>query len=198
MFNLWNRFQYLLSPQLDIYEQVSKVVRGKVADIGCGPGFGTMMLAQKADEVRGYDVDKQAVQFAQRVFGNHHVIFKEGDITRSTVRNYFDFVVMVDVIEHIEDTKTVLDNCRQMLKNNGVFICSTPNRLSRYRKASDHVCEYSPGEFKKMLKQSFVTVHLRDYKLEEARSRYNNPMLAVCSVRLKGIKSKGGSKDGRP
>ena len=35
-YDLWSRLRYMLSPQFDIYETVSKVVHGDVADIGCG------------------------------------------------------------------------------------------------------------------------------------------------------------------
>ena len=63
MFLLWNRFKYVLSPQFDIYETVAKQVRGKVADVGFGTGFGTHLLINNADEVHGFEVDEGAIQF---------------------------------------------------------------------------------------------------------------------------------------
>lgn len=62
----------------------------------------------------------------------------------------------------------------------GVFICSTPNRLSRYRKAETHYREYSPEEFESVLKGVFPSVNLKNYRLEPLVSQTDNPILAVC------------------
>ena len=181
MYEIWNRLQYLLSPQFDIYENVARVVRGKVADIGSGTGFGTHILTRKAAHVDGYEIDETALRFSQRVFDNSKIMFHYGDITKGLEGDY-DFVTMIDVIEHIEKDRTALKNCKALLKNKGAFIISTPNRLSRYRKASTHVREYSPGELNTLLKRVFLHVDIRGYNLEASLSRYSNPIVAVCSV----------------
>ncbi|MHC4751937.1 MAG: class I SAM-dependent methyltransferase, partial [Planctomycetota bacterium] len=105
MYEIWNRLQYVLSPQFDIYEQVAKHVKGKVVDVGSGTGFGTHLLTRHAQEVHGIEIDAQALKFSQRVFANGNLLFHEGDITDkfSGVFHSFDYVTMIDVIEHIED-----------------------------------------------------------------------------------------------
>lgn len=178
-YDLWKRFQYMLSPQFDIYEQVATVVRGKVADIGFGTGFGTHILMQNAKEVYGFDVDENGIQFAQRVFPLKNLHFGYGDIKKG-IGGEFDFVTMIDVIEHIKKDKEALKNVKAMLNEHGTFICSTPNRLSRYRKSSGHVREYSPKELETLLKRVFVSVSIRDYRLQTIASHYQNPILAVC------------------
>ena len=67
-----------------------------------------------------------------------------------------------------------------MMAKAGSLILSTPNRLSRYRKAETHVREYAPKEFEGILKTAFVSVSLRTYTLEPLVSGYENPMVAVC------------------
>jgi len=180
MYDLWKRFQYMLSPQFDIYEQVAKTVRGKVADVGFGTGFGTHILTQNAIEVIGFDIDEQSIRFAQRVFPMKKLSFRYGDVAKSIDEDGFDFVLMIDVIEHIKYDRKALQNAKKMLKRSGTFICSTPNRLSRYRKSQGHVREYAPKEFKELLKRVFVSVSLRDYKMDVLKSPYENPVLAVC------------------
>jgi len=176
---IWNRLKYVLSPQFDSYEQVAKVVRDKVADIGFGAGFGMHLFGARAKEVYGYEIDEHAIQFAKRVFPFKSLHFNYGDITRG-IDGTFDYVIMIDVIEHIKNDRQALINVKKMLAKNGSFICSTPNRLSRYRKAENHYREYAPKELEGKLKRIFVNVSLKNYKLEPLVSATENPILAIC------------------
>jgi 2-polyprenyl-3-methyl-5-hydroxy-6-metoxy-1,4-benzoquinol methylase len=180
MYLLWNRFKYVLSPQFDIYEQIAPIVRDKVADIGFGTGFGSHLLTINAKEVYAYDVDDDAITFARKVFPFKGLYFEHGDIAKGIDGPKFDYVTMVDVIEHIKKHTVALQHVKAMMNKGGTFICSTPNRLSRYRKSEDHVREYAPRELKGILKRVFVSVHLKNYKLEPLVSMYENPILAVC------------------
>uniref|UniRef100_A0A6M3JE56 Putative methyltransferase n=1 Tax=viral metagenome TaxID=1070528 RepID=A0A6M3JE56_9ZZZZ len=177
---LWNRLRYVLSPQFDLYEQVSKVVRGNVADIGFGTGFGSHLLTVNAHNVVGYEMDECGIRFAQKVFPIARLQFRYGDIQKGIDDDGYDWVVMIDVIEHIKNDKQALLNAKKMLGKSGALIVSTPNRLSRYRKADTHVREYSPKEFETVLKMAFANVSLRTYTLEPLASGYENPMIAVC------------------
>lgn len=176
---LWNRLRYVLSPQFDIYEQIAERVSGVVADVGCGTGFGTHLLLRNASVVRAYEVDSETLKFADRVFSNGELSFQYGNIVKG-IEDQVDFVVMIDVIEHIEGDVAALQNVKAMLKPGGVLICSTPNRLSRYRMSDNHVREYSPVEFAELLGKVFDSVSIRDYRLEETDSTYVNPMVGYC------------------
>lgn len=178
---IWNRLKYVLSPQFDIYEEVAKVVRGTVADIGFGTGFGAHLLTQHAERVVGYELDEDAIRFASKVFPLKNIMFQHGDIQKGIdEHSVYDYVVAIDVIEHIKYDNKALQNIKAMLKKNGQFILSTPNRLSRYRKSENHVREYGPKELGGLLKKVFVSVDLRNHLLEPLASPYQNPILAVC------------------
>jgi len=179
MYLLWNRFKYVLSPQFDIYRTVAKVVRDRVADIGFGTGFGTHLFNVKAREIYGYEIDEDAIKFAQEVFPFKNLYFEYGDIVKG-ITGTFDYVAMIDVIEHIKHYGKALDNAKKMLNKGGTFICSTPNRLSRYRKAESHYKEYAPREFEGILKRIFVNVSLKNHSLEPLASDHENPLIAVC------------------
>ena len=179
MFLLWNRFRYVLSPQFDIYEQVAKLVRGRVADIGAGTGFGTHLFVNNASEVHGFDIDEGAIDFASRVFPYKKLHFGYGDITKG-IGGKYDFVAAIDVLEHIRHDKRALENIKRMMASGGTFIMSTPNRLSRYRKSENHVREYAPKELEGVLKRVFVSVSLKNYRCEPQASQYENPIVAVC------------------
>lgn len=173
---IWNRIKYLLSPQFDIYKEVSKIVSGSVVDIGFGTGFGTHLLAQNA-EVIGYEIDEAGIKFATDAFPN--VSFKYGNIQEG-INGTFDFVVMIDVLEHLRQNEKSLINVKKMLNNTGKLILSTPNRLSRYRKSDDHIREYAPNELEGILKRYFKNVEIKNYKLEPPVSQFDNPIIAIC------------------
>jgi 2-polyprenyl-3-methyl-5-hydroxy-6-metoxy-1,4-benzoquinol methylase len=179
MYLIWNRFKYVLSPQFDIYDVVKRVVRNKVADIGFGTGFGTHLLNVNAKEVYGFEIDENAIQFAKAVFPFKNLHYEYGDIVKG-ISGQFDYIVMIDVIEHIKDDKTALDNVKAMMAKDGTLILSTPNRLSRYRKGESHVREYAPKELGGILKRHFVSVRICNYRLEPLASQYENPLVAVC------------------
>jgi 2-polyprenyl-3-methyl-5-hydroxy-6-metoxy-1,4-benzoquinol methylase len=167
-------------PSFDLYEQVSKIVRGDVADVGFGTGFGTHLLTVNSQRVVGYEMDECAISFAEKVFPIPKLQFKYGDIQKGINDDGYDFVVMIDVIEHIKHDKQALLNAKKMLGKNGTLIVSTPNRLSRYRKADTHVREYAPKEFEGLLKTAFVNVVIKTYKMEPLVSQYENPLIGVC------------------
>lgn len=178
MYEIWNRLQYMLSPQFDIYEKVSQIVSGDVLDVGCGTGFGTHLFTRFADNVYGIDVDEKAVQFAKKCFGNHRILFNH--INLENITRSYDFVTMIDVIEHIEYDQKAIGLAKGCLKDNGVFVISTPNRLSRYRKSENHVREYAPHELRALLFKEFKDVQILDYKLDPVSSDYENPIVGVC------------------
>ena len=179
-YNLWGRLSYMLSPQFDIYEQVSKVVSGRVADIGSGTGFGTHLFSRNADYVIGYEMDHAAIKFATRAFSNGNIKFISANVCQKMPENEFNFVTMVDVIEHIEEDILAVSNCANMLVYGGKFICSTPNRLSRYRKSDYHAREYSPDELKNLLELVFETVKIVDHQLNPIETEYSNPIIGIC------------------
>jgi len=180
---LLNRMLYMMTPQFDIYEQVADVINGDVADVGCGLGFGTQLFARKASEVMGFDIDGEFLEFAARSFRYPNLTFHRGDLLNrgaEKIEGQFDYVVMIDVIEHIEYDEDAIRNAAMLVKPTGTFICSTPNRLSRYRKSANHVREYEPDEYEALLRVGFEGVKICTYGLERLELKTQNPLIAIC------------------
>jgi len=175
---LTNRLKYILSPQADIYKQVSEITSGWIADVGCGLGFGSNLLFKNAKLVCGYDNNIEYLSFAKWSFPK--VKFLEHDITRGPLPYVYDYIVCIDVIEHIEQDELAIKNIFQSLKKSGTLILSTPNRLSRYRKSEDHIREYNSDELKKLLQSQFSDVKLMGYGWTNIETNYENPLLAIC------------------
>ncbi len=126
-----------------------------VLDVGFGLGYGLNILAIKAKEVSGVDVDRKAYDYCQNtVVGRNprlvHMSIYDG-YNLNFPDNSFDVVTCVDVIEHVEDYNRLIKEMLRVAKK-GVFI-STPNRLPEYTNSDGtpknywHLREWSFEEF---------------------------------------------------
>lgn len=173
---LSNRFKYMLSPQADIYKQVAEITSGWIADVGCGLGFGSNLLLKNAKLVCGYDIEY--LDFAKWCFPK--VRFIQHNIVDKPLPYVYDYITMIDVIEHIKQDVSVIENMKKSLKDRGTLILSTPNKLSRYRKSDNHIREYSPKELKDLLQSQFSNVRLMSYGWSNIETNYENPIIAIC------------------
>jgi SAM-dependent methyltransferase len=132
-----------------------------ILDVGFGLGYGLNILAIKAKEVSGVDVDQKVYDYCQgtvvgrnprlvdlRIYDGYSLEYTD---------SYFDVVTCVDVIEHVEDYHKLI---REMLRvsKKGVFI-STPNRRPEYTNPDGtpknywHLREWSFEEFDEIARQ---------------------------------------------
>jgi len=106
----------------------------KILDVGFGLGYGLNILAIKAKEVSGVDVDKKVYDYCQdTIVGRNPRLVSLGIYDGYTLPfsdDSFDTVTCVDVIEHVEDFNWLI---KEMLRvsRKGVFL-STPNRRPEY------------------------------------------------------------------
>lgn len=134
--------------------------KGKtVLDVGSGEGYGSMMLAKhgKAKKVIGIDVDPASIQHAKKHYGSSSVSFAvDSAETLSTIAdNSIDLVVCFELIEHIRNQKSCLENIRRVLKKGGMMIVSTPNKYVYPEGNPFHLKELYPQQFRKLIASYF-------------------------------------------
>src|SRR5690606_39096124 len=69
--------------------------------------------------------------------------------------NHFDFVVLADVIEHLQQPNLMLQEIKRVLKPGGKAIVTTPIRVSEYPEDAMHVQEFYPDELKALCQPFF-------------------------------------------
>lgn len=105
----------------------------KVLEVGCSDGFIGSLFFKKHNEVYGVDIDKHKVDMATKRGLKAKVCDIESDPLPYR-KNYFDIVLLTDIIEHVFDTDQLLKNIRRVLKKGGLLLITTPNVASLARR----------------------------------------------------------------
>lgn len=104
------------------FEDHVQIRSAKILDVGCGVGAMLPML-KKFGDVTGVDNNGDAVRYAQ---GRPYAAVVNADAADLPfTSNTFDVVVATDLIEHIRDEMSVLNELIRVLKPGGVLFIST-------------------------------------------------------------------------
>ncbi len=105
-----------------------------ILEIGCATGYIGKFLKEKRNcKMYGIEIDKEAAKLAQPYYKKIIVGDVEDENTLSTlnyelpIMNYFDYILCMNVLEHLKDPKNVLKNIRKYLKSDGYLIICVPN-----------------------------------------------------------------------
>ena len=137
-----------------------------VLDVGCGGGYGTDILAKHVKKIVGLDVDEGTITEVSNKYKSENCIFKLYDGNNIPYDDKtFDVAVSFHVIEHVHDDINFISEIHRVLKEDGIFIVSTPNKTFRVRKNGKlfnefHIREYYPSELEEALKGKFSNVKL--------------------------------------
>lgn len=140
-----------------------------VIDCASGTGEGSFLFSKNAQKVIGVDISSDALREASNRFQGENLSFLPGSaLDIPAPREYADVYVSLETIEHLEDDRAYLREAVRVLKDHGIFICSTPNRTvtnpgkSLTEKPCNpfHVREYSTQEFIHLLQNHFKSVEL--------------------------------------
>ena len=142
----------------------------EVLDCACGSGEGTAIFAQTASRVYAVDISKEALKEAEaRVSGGGNVSFLEGSAIDLPMKDgSVDVYVSLETIEHLDSDDTYLREAYRVLRDDGIFICSTPNRavtnpgktISEKPANPFHVREYDEDQFLDILNRYFDSIVL--------------------------------------
>ena len=140
------------------YAFAARLAAGKqVLDLASGEGYGANILAAVASRVVGIDIDENAVGHARGRYRRDNLDFVSGSVTDVPLKpeHAFDLVVCFEAIEHIAEQQKLVSEAHRMLKPDGIFVVSTPNK-HRYQGRDEH-CEENP-------------FHVREVEFDEFRA----------------------------
>ncbi len=94
----------------------NKIKSKTICEIGCGAGEILVQLQNSLDKDHkfwGYDISPQAFELCKKR-SNEGLQFVLGDLCEDDI--FFDLVLIIDVIEHVEDYFTLLRNIKERSK----------------------------------------------------------------------------------
>lgn len=101
-------------------------------DLACGDGILTALLKPHFNHIVGVDASSVHLTEARKRLPD--VEFHESLIEDLELKETFDSVFMLDVLEHVNDPILVLQKAASLLKEDGVFIVHVPNADAINRK----------------------------------------------------------------
>ena len=148
-----------------------------MADAGSGFGQYVHYLSRNYPhaKITGLDIKQEQVDDCNRFFtklGKDDLVkFEYADLTNMDIKNAYDLVLSVDVMEHVEDDRGVMKHLYQALKPGGYLFISTPSDQG----GSDVHHEHD---------ESFIDEHVRDgYGVEEIKEKLQGAGFSDIQVR---------------
>ena len=121
MFLFWKRARYDL-PKINFPDYIST---GKVLDIGCGTGNYLRILREFGWDVYGIEPFERVAEIGRKQFGLN---IKTGTLLdHNFPDNYFHFISMNHVLEHLHNPVEVLSEAKRILHPDGMISIRTPN-----------------------------------------------------------------------
>jgi 2-polyprenyl-3-methyl-5-hydroxy-6-metoxy-1,4-benzoquinol methylase len=100
--------------------------RVRILDLGCGNGTASKFLATKGHQVLGVDISRDALQKARELDVPLPTVQAACDGPLPFATSSFDAVYCTEVIEHVLDPETLVQESHRILKPQGQFFLSAP------------------------------------------------------------------------
>lgn len=175
----WSRFpdtydknqEYVVGKELlnEITKELNDLTDlGEVAEFGCGTGYFTETIAQKANHVVATDLSNELLEIAKKRLNKNPeiTIQKENCINTSFTSEKFDSVFMANLIHVVENPLKVLQESHRILRKGGMLIIVTYTNygmkllekiklgirfLKGWGKPPQHVHTFSPEKLSSLL-----------------------------------------------
>jgi 2-polyprenyl-3-methyl-5-hydroxy-6-metoxy-1,4-benzoquinol methylase len=155
--------------RLKLIEELYKR-KGKILDIGCNIGTFLKVAKDSGWDCYGIDVNKGVEKECKKLGIN----FKARKLEkRSYKKEFFDVIIMNDVIEHLHHPKEFLAMVKNIVKKEGLIFVVTPNVASltakvlkkkwHHLKPNEHLVYFSKKTIKKLMEdQGFQIIKMKN------------------------------------
>lgn len=163
----WNvsKREMVFSLVHDLRLKQDQGIAGLGVDIGCGAGY-TAKVFESHWRMVGVDISGDSLQLCQRRGLKRLCHIDMTGFSLPFKTDSFDFVLALDVIEHIEDDIHALAECRRILKTGGLLIVTVPAFMalwSPWDEALGHRRRYTASGLAKTIQQAGLSIKKLTY-----------------------------------
>lgn len=166
----------------------AKLQKGsQVIDFACGIGYGCRILNDAGHVSYGYDIDDDALAYADEHYAKSDGIFIKGNGNDPGILGQYDAAISFETIEHLQDPRPLLLALRESAP---LLICSVPNEeVMPYEYAPGqtyafHYRHYTKAQFNALLQEcGWCAVEWYGQEGPESEVEPNNQgrtLIAVC------------------
>ena len=102
----------------------------KILDIGCGGGLLSEPMSRLGAQVSGIDASEKNISIAKlhAKKNNLNIDYKCISPENFNIKNKFDVILNMEIIEHVDNINFFLESCSKLLKKNGIMFIATLNK----------------------------------------------------------------------
>ena len=147
----------------------------KILDVGCGGGLLSEPLSRLGAEVFGIDASDNNIKIAKlhAKKSNLNIKYFCSSPEKFEIKNEFDVILNMEIVEHVEDVDFFLKSCSKLLKKNGIMFVATLNKtLKSYLFAiigAEYILKWLPigtHEWEKFVKPDELINFLNKFSLK--------------------------------
>lgn len=110
-----------------ILDAIKTIEGKKILEIGCGGGHLSNYIQKNSNAVVSIDISDVALQTARNNYPDLNLIQMDGE-NLGFINNHFDFVISLELIEHLPDLQKHFEEVRRVLDGGGFYLFKTPNK----------------------------------------------------------------------
>lgn len=161
---------------------------GRVADIACGVGYGSYLLAtdygRDIQELIAADIDEASIRYARERYAHAAIRFMQADAYSFDAEGLLHNIVSLETIEHLADPARFVKLAGQQLVRGGRFIASAPVTPSMDANPY-HLQDFTARSFKRL----FADAGFREVDSFIQVQRFNPlPLLSRKEKRSKDLR----------
>ena len=165
------------------YHLALPYMEGEVLEIGCGEGRGIELLYKNCQKYVAIDKIGTVIEQLERQFPA--VEFHQMNIPPipEFADHSFDRILSFQVIEHIKDDLSFLQEIKRLLKKGGKALITTPNHKFTLTRNPWHQREYFADELQQLANQVFDKVQIYGIKgNQKVMEYYRQNQLSVQKI----------------
>lgn len=154
-----------------IYKTIQPHLKGSILEIGSGIGNISQYLVRDGFSITLSDYNPDYCRYLEQRFGRHPNVkaivtidLQDADFYKKyeTLKEQFDTIYLLNVVEHLADDSKAVAYCRYLLKNAGTLIILVPAfqfLYCRLDKNLGHFRRYTTKQLKTLLHDGFKITH---------------------------------------